>query len=348
MDPKVFRKLFRGIVGGSLPAFVFIQPTLPPENPSGMRFSGCYGIGYSCSAQPGQKWEKTFENIEVSDDQLPLSYKKCLALCGTGAKLKTLPPIGDFDVAYYEVNGCKSKQTGKLQVKIDCTYSKGCPSAGRRPNGLQKESERTAANEVGQWFVNMAYLEEAAVVAFEYLTKELEAYNAPEELIQVAKEAIDEEREHTILTKALAARYDATPLAVEVEPFVLRPLAEIAYDNLAEGCIRETYGALSAVWQTEHAEDEAVRAVTHRIVHEESRHAALSWDIHRWLWPQLTPQEQQKCQEIADTAIQELEASIQEEPPYNPCQDRRPTSRPKSTGNVPTGEDPALVLSHWA
>ena len=313
MDPKFLRKLFRGIAGGSLPAFVFIQPTLPPENPSGMRFSGCYPIGYSCEAQPGQKWEKTFENIKISETQKPLPYNQCLALCSKEERIKALPEITDY--ASYHAVGCKSEETGKTQVKIICEYTKSCPAAGRRPNGLQKESERTATNEVGQWFVNMAYLEEAAVVAFEYLTKELEAYNAPEELIQVAKEAIDEEREHTILTKALATRYDATPLAVEVEPFVLRPLAEIAYDNLAEGCIRETYGALSAVWQTEHAEDEAVRAVTHRIVHEESRHAALSWDIHRWVWPQLTPQEQQKCQEVADTAIQELEASIQEEPP---------------------------------
>lgn len=82
-----------------------------------------------------------------------------------------------------------------------------------------------------------------------------------------------------------------------------------------EGCVRETYGALCAIWQAEHSTDPAVREVTARIVFEESRHAAMSWELARWLEPQLTPDQQDECRAAMRAAIAELAQDAAIEPP---------------------------------
>jgi hypothetical protein len=61
-----------------------------------------------------------------------------------------------------------------------------------------------------------------------------------------------------------------------------RDLEAVATENVVEGCVRETYGALDATWIAQNARDPRVRAAMETIARDETRHAALSWQIFRW------------------------------------------------------------------
>lgn len=195
------------------------------------------------------------------------------------------------------------------EITCQIHYLKPRRLVGRRPDGLEDnqsvmEAEYDETFQVGMFFAELAYLESAAVVAFEHLTMELEAYNAPKALIEISKTAIQEEIEHAKMMQALANRFGVFEIPqVEVKPFHLRPLHEIAYENAREGCTRETFGALTAMWQSQTAEDEAVRAVTSRIAFEESRHAALSWAIDEWTTALLSDAQNTKREKIKEEAL---------------------------------------------
>jgi len=187
---------------------------------------------------------------------------------------------------------------------------------GRRPDGLLPPSTGDIWNGadhevVSAFFAQSAHLESAAVVAFEYLAQELEAYHAPTEFIQLANEAAQEEIEHAKLMTELAAHFgSATVPKVEVTPFALRPLHEIAYENALEGCTRETYGALKGLWQAETAEESFVRTATAQVGHDESRHAALSWAIDDWIRPLLTAEQNATCDRIQKESMEALRQEV--------------------------------------
>ncbi len=321
MDVNVFRYLMAGIVAGSLTAHSFWAPRPPSLNPDrpSIVHSGCYPIGYWCGTR-----EQAEEFVVTGST--PTSKDECIKLCE--AQLTSKYEVVGGDAAEggnsygtgYKANSVKNCEAndagdGKTRIKCEYTYQKVCEAAGRLPAGISMDQGSATIEHVGDYFARMAYLEEAAVTAFAYLARELEAYDAPERLVNMAKEAIQEEVEHAEMVRALCERYGATAPKVEVEPFQLRSLHEIALDNISEGCVRETYGALQATYQSEHAEDPAVRAVTHRIVFEESRHAMLSWEIAEWLHPQLTQEQQDDCRAAIMQTIEELEDAVAQEPP---------------------------------
>jgi rubrerythrin len=317
MRVELLRKLLRTVVAGSLTVAVVTQPAISQKVPSHLSQAGCYPIGYRCGTI--KDWEVDYV---LGNSVKPITYEDCVKLCDRQAR-NTYPPGTDqkqssTGIVYVEnsVSNCNVVKNDKAQEVVRCEFAvnKRCDPAGRRPDGLEQQAS-TEVTHVGEYFAQMAYLEEAAVTAFEHLVRELKTWGAPAELVTVAEEAVQEEIEHAEMVKALARRYGAAPLPVEVAPFRLRPLFEIAVDNATEGCVRETFGALSATWQALHAEDEAVRAVTERIVYEESRHSALSWDIHEWMKTQLSSEEWEQCVKAQQQAVDELEEMLQEDVP---------------------------------
>ena len=258
------------------------------------------------------------------DKGIPFSKEECLKLCEQQVTQQCDPVLQGGE--YSRSTGCfeSTDSEGRAEARCTLVVSKNsCPVAGRRPEGLKAQQTSslslpmTPQAEAGAFFAELAYLEEAAVTAFRYLAQELKAYDAPAAFIQVAEEAIHEEIEHAELMTALAHRYGATVAPVEVEPFALRPLCEIAYDNAREGCTRETFGSLMAMWQAETAEDPAVRAVVERIAWEEARHAALSWKIDAWIRPQLTPEERTTCERIHQESVAMLHEEVSQ--PVSPA-----------------------------
>ena len=271
--------------------------------------------------------------VHILDDSVPkpLKYEECVALCKKRI-YDICPhgrPPGEMRIYYNaNVHECKDNTDSKGTRAIICKFDvkKSCAVAGRRPAGLL-EREVTAEfpvqevdtvqpsefEQAGAFFAELAYLEKAAVTAFVYLAMELEHYGAPDELIQLAKQGVKEELEHVELMKMLAKIYGAEPQKVAVEPFRLRPLVEIAEENAREGCIRETFGALLAMWQARHAEEEAVRRVMERISYEESLHGALSWKIDEWIQSKLTSDEKKRCQQAHQEALTIIQQELQQE-----------------------------------
>jgi hypothetical protein len=82
----------------------------------------------------------------------------------------------------------------------------------------------------------------------------------------------------------------------------------MARENYVEGCVRETYGALLAHHQATHAQDVGVRAAMGVIRHDETRHAALSWDLHVWLMSQLSEAERAEVESLGAEALLTLRA----------------------------------------
>ena len=132
-----------------------------------------------------------------------------------------------------------------------------------------------------------AELEAASVHAFERLARELEAHGAPKGLSARARRAARDEIRHARVMRTFARKLGADPVSPRHEPAPVRDLEDIARENAVEGCVRETFGAAVATFQAEHATDPALRAAMARIADDETRHAALGWDVAAWARDQL-------------------------------------------------------------
>jgi hypothetical protein len=188
----------------------------------------------------------------------------------------------------------------------------GCE--GRRPAGLRWTGPRRA-RDIGGHFARAAQLEAASVYAFRALRDELVAHGAPARLVRAAERAERDEVRHTRVTAALARRFGAEPRAPRVDAHVVRSLEEVARENAVEGCVRETYGALLGTWQALAAEDRVVRAAMRKIAADETRHAALAWEVAAWANERLDPAARRRVEEARAEEARKLHAELAEEPP---------------------------------
>jgi hypothetical protein len=83
-------------------------------------------------------------------------------------------------------------------------------------------------------------------------------------------------------------------------------------ENMVEGCVRETYGAVDATWMARHARDRGVRAAMVVIARDETRHAALSWQIADWSSRLLGESARASLAEARRAAILQLSAELHE------------------------------------
>lgn len=195
--------------------------------------------------------------------------------------------------------------TEEARVRVKEQPSGGCPVAGRKPAGLEP-ANTNGGSCAGTYFATMAHLEAASVVAFERMADELRAHGAPEALVARALTAAADERRHARAIGALAAERGAT--VPEVVAGALRPraLLAMAVENRREGCVRETYGALLAHYQARASASPDVRRAMARIAHEETEHAALSWDLDAWLVARLDAAELAVVRAAEREALREL------------------------------------------
>jgi len=88
--------------------------------------------------------------------------------------------------------------------------------------------------------------------------------------------------------------------------FSTRSLFELAKDNAVSGCIFETYSAFKAIEQSQKASDPVLRETMKKIAIDESKHAELAWDIHRYLWQKLSISEQAEIEQAQKEALKSL------------------------------------------
>jgi hypothetical protein len=184
-----------------------------------------------------------------------------------------------------------------------------------RPEGVvsRARSDRstvTASRPVGSFFAQIAELEAASVDAFEILAEELVVHGAPADLVRRAHRAAFDERRHARLTGDLAERYGSAAVVPVVKRRAPRDLEAMAIDNATEGCVRETFGALLAMFQAERAEDPDVRDVMRPIADDETRHAALSWAVATWLSTKLDAEALRRVAEARAEAVLALASDL--------------------------------------
>lgn len=194
---------------------------------------------------------------------------------------------------------------GVVQVLREGIGSEAGGCAGRRPEGLHTH-DVYAASELGAFLAHSAQLEAASVHAFERMLLELRAHGAPADLIARAQAARDDEIRHTRQVDSLARRFGGRVAPVEVAPLAPRSVLAMALENVVEGCVRETWGALVGSYQAAHASDPDIARAMAEIAGDERRHAELSWRLGAWLDARLTAQERAEVERAYREAIAEL------------------------------------------
>ena len=160
----------------------------------------------------------------------------------------------------------------------------------------------------------MTRLEAASVDAFRHLRRELIAHGAPRRLVRAAERAARDEVRHARMTRALATRYGGEVIAPRVEPRPVRNLEAVAIENAVEGCVREAFGALIACFQAAAARDPVIRAAMARIARDETRHAALAFEVDAWLRGKLGGSARARVEAARDRALGELASNAVEAP----------------------------------
>ncbi len=228
-----------------------------------------------------------------------------------------------YDVVTYSGTGCGTSSpivqhllhvdaAGHVTEVDQSTLSPGMPGCviGRRPDGLLASPPSRRGSYVGRYFAANARLEAASVAAFHILRAELSAHGAPGSLLRQAARSARDEVRHTKVVRRLARRYGGRPKGYSVSPTPHRSLEAMAIENMTEGCVRETFGALLGRWQATHAADPAVRRAMLRIARDETRHAALSWQVADWLSSKLDAQAQSRVAKAKHKALAQLRKEL--------------------------------------
>lgn len=266
-------------------------------------------------------------------------------------------PLYENESGYYTLVtgvqvGCTGGYTSYLlQVTRDGTVSatglgqQQFMCAGRRPRGLAPSTAPRGDSPVGRYYARVAELESAAVVAFERMLIDYADAGAPLVLLRRIEDAQRDEIRHTRVMSTLASTYGAEAATPRVAPRRTPSLLEMALENVTEGCVRETWGALSARYQSQAAETFTDRQIWSQVADEEARHAELSWDLHAWLMSRLSPAEQREVKEAQRRAWDELVLELAEEPDRDV---QRVAGVPSRSTALELARDLAVQLEGWS
>lgn len=236
---------------------------------------------------------------------------------------------GGYEVVTVSGSGCGASDpvvqhllfvdaSGAVSERASFTLKAGDPGciAGRRPAGLcaSTAGRRPGDGPLGRHFASSTRLEAASVTAFRILRSELAAHGGPARLQRLAARSARDEIRHTRSMKRLAARYGTRTVPPSVHRRPIRTLEEIVCENAAEGCVRETFGALVAQWQARRAQDPAIARAMSRLARDEARHAALAWELAAWALPRLEPAARERAAAASRAAIAELRAELHTSP----------------------------------
>lgn len=224
------------------------------------------------------------------------------------------PDAGDGSLGCVipEANGCSGgvytpPANGSLTFEcLDC-FGGG----GRRPVGLRPAPRTRATDVVGAYFARMAHDEAASVHAFVRMRTELSRLGAPAELVTAAERSACDERRHARMMARRARTSGAQTAPARVKRETPRELEAIARENAVEGCVQETFGALLMRWQATHAAEPSLRRLFARVAADETRHAALSWEVARWAEERLDARARSRVQAARARAVHSLRKRLE-------------------------------------
>ena len=180
-------------------------------------------------------------------------------------------------------------EVGRLNCNVQFSYVR----RGRAPKG--GHPTLIESNDLGGFFARGMQEEFLSVFAFAEIHEFLSIINAPDELLQKVRSAMEDEKRHTRLLGRLCERYNHPLPPLEAPTRVQKDAFEWALHNALTGCIGETW---AAVLEAHRAQNSNTHNTTFsRIARDEAKHAQLSWDIYEYLNHVLTEQQQQVIQE---------------------------------------------------
>jgi hypothetical protein len=238
--------------------------------------------------------------LQLRIESCRVDVDACMELCNLLMTRAQLPPPNSCAVTFDGDDAHASAAYSESTGNPDCGVE------GRRPAGLVKPKRIHAPDAVGRWLAHAAWLEAASIPAFIYLARELDQHGAPRGLARAALAAARDEIRHAQIMRRVAARYGAAVPAVDVALPRQRPLEDMAIENAIEGCVRETWGAVVALWQAHRAADPELRAVYRAIADDEARHAALGWAVDAWVRTRLDAAAHARIDAAREAAVREL------------------------------------------
>ncbi|MEO9232236.1 MAG: ferritin-like domain-containing protein [Polyangiaceae bacterium] len=242
----------------------------------------------------------TFSLNSPTDCEGPLTADECAALCPANSSA-TSPTATTCSV-------------NASPLTLDCQYTGVC-GTGRRPEGLLSPARSTKKRNVAATFLcESAHLEAASVHAFRLLERNLKSHRAPAKLRRACLRAAADEVRHARVMRSFARRAGGVVPKVRVASAGMRSLESIAIENMVEGCVRETFGAAVATFQAKRAPNAGLRRAMEAISQDETRHAALSWQIARWLDTQLDESARTRVNAARARAVCELAREIDRVP----------------------------------
>jgi len=206
----------------------------------------------------------------------------CAQLCEHVVNNQQYSSLNNIDTCTHTIG----EDDGAATAAVSCSGQSTYYCEGRRPLGHIEADTAEADRSLGGFLAHCAHLEAASVSAFEQLARQLTDRGAPASLVRRCREAALEEQDHAQAMDMLARRHGGAVVPA-VHSLVAEDLETIATHNAVEGCVAETWAALSACWKGRHATDPTLRAVYARIAVDELRHAGLAWDLHTWLLSRL-------------------------------------------------------------
>ena len=248
-----------------------------------------WSVERPCKADAGRGEGDAATGSDAGDPDDPCS------LCSAGA------PKGAPSTTFCRLQA----PDGGGAVIVSCG---GC-GVGRPPKGFVAR-DASASSKAGEWLARMAQLEAASVHAFLALRDDLARLGAPAALLRDLERAADDEVRHARVVRRQAERQGA--VVPEVGAIARRPrsLEEIAIENVEEGCVNETFGAVVAAMQAKDASDASIKRMMGAIAREELQHAALSWRVAAWIEPRLETSARARVDEARRGALAALDAEL--------------------------------------
>lgn len=274
------------------------------DAPNDAPLSASLDAGVCTTVVESRDWNGRVSRVqttcEYAKDSASLSAK-CDALC----ECTTCSPAGLFVACMRD----PAAETVPGLYVVNCAYG----SVGRLPAGFSLSCERPTT--LAQWLSQTATLEAVAVHAFAVMHDELRMHGAPQSLLDRVQRAERDEVRHAKLFTHLLEAHGGTFAVPHVAKVGPRPLVAIAIENAVEGAVRETYAALLATWQAQHAQSATLRATLRGVARDETQHAELSWDVMAWLDTKLTAQEREQV----SAAMKDVVSSLARQEPLSPA-----------------------------
>ena len=141
----------------------------------------------------------------------------------------------------------------------------------------------SADDVVGTWLADAAHAESVSWMALRAVERELLAHDAPEPLARGARRIAAAALHNAAVLESMALRWGVRPRQPKVVSIAVRPLDALAAENAGQGCVRETWAALEAQYQSLYARDPVIRRTMRRIATDGLRHAEFSWSVDSWV-----------------------------------------------------------------